>query len=90
MMRKSLLIALAIVLFAAPLPAQEPAGTLAQIKKSGTIRIGYRESEPPMSFVNKDSKPAGYSIDVCNCIAEAVLQCRVGFAGFLAHNCCFG
>ena len=62
---------LAIVFFAAPLAAQGFTGTLGQIKKSGTIRIGYRESQPPMSFIDKDGKPAGYSIDVCACIADA-------------------
>lgn len=72
MMKSRLVIVLAIVFFSAPLAAQELTGTLAQIKKSGTIRVGYRDSEPPMSFGNKDGKPAGYSIDVCTCIADAV------------------
>jgi glutamate/aspartate transport system substrate-binding protein len=71
MTKGKLLIFLAIVFFSTQLAAQELTGTLAQIKKSGKIRIGYRESEPPMSFLDKDKKPAGYSIDVCNCIAEA-------------------
>lgn len=72
MKRSMLAFLLAIFVMSAPAAAQEPSGTLAQIKKTGTIRIGYRESEPPMSFVGKDKKPAGYSIDVCACIAEAV------------------
>ena len=72
MTRNSLLTVLAIVFFTTPLAAQELTGTLAQIKKSGSIRIGYRESEPPMSFLNKEKKAAGYSIDICSCIAEAV------------------
>jgi len=71
-MRGKLLIFLAIVFYSTPLAAQELTGTLAQIKKSGKIRIGYRESEPPMSFLDKDSKPNGYSIDICNCIVDAV------------------
>jgi ABC-type amino acid transport substrate-binding protein len=72
MIRSTLLIGLSILFFAAPLAAEELTGTLAQIQKSGKIRIGYRASEPPMSFVDADKKPAGYSIDVCNAIAEAV------------------
>ena len=72
MTKGKLLIVLAIVFFSTQLAAQELTGTLAQIKTSGKIRIGYRETEPPMSFLNKDKKPAGYSVDVCNCIAEAV------------------
>jgi ABC-type amino acid transport substrate-binding protein len=57
---------------AGPLSAQEPKGTLQQIKKSGKIRIGYRESQPPMSFLDKDGAPAGYSIDICKEIITEV------------------
>jgi glutamate/aspartate transport system substrate-binding protein len=71
-MRGKLVIILSIVFFASPLAAQELTGTLAQIKKTGQIRIGYRESEPPMSFLDKDSKPIGYSIDICKGIVTAV------------------
>ena len=46
--------------------------TLERIKTSETIRIGYRESEPPMSFVNKDNQPIGYSIELCLQIVKAV------------------
>jgi ABC-type amino acid transport substrate-binding protein len=59
------LIILSIVFLASPLVAQELKGTLQQIKKSGKIRIGYREAQPPMSFLDKDGAPAGYSVDVC-------------------------
>jgi glutamate/aspartate transport system substrate-binding protein len=61
-----------IVFFASPLAAQELTGTLQQIKKSGQIRIGYRVSQPPMSFSEKDGKPAGYSIDLCHSIVSEV------------------
>ena len=45
--------------------------TLEQIKKSEVIRIGYRETEPPMSFLNKDKQPIGYSIELClNIVSE--------------------
>lgn len=72
MIRNALLVCLSVVFFAAPLAAQELTGTLAQIKKTGEIRLGYRGSEPPMSFLDAEKKPAGYSIDVCDAIAEAV------------------
>jgi len=39
--------------------------TLEQIKNTETIRIGFRENEPPMSFLNKDKLPVGYSIELC-------------------------
>jgi ABC-type amino acid transport substrate-binding protein len=71
-MRGKLVIILLIVFFASPLAAKELTGTLKQIKKTGQIRIGYRESQPPMSFLGKDGKPTGYSIDIGRFIVNAV------------------
>jgi len=71
-MRGKLAIILLIVFFASPLSAQELTGTLQQIKKSGQIKIGYRVSQPPMSFMGKDGNPTGYSIDLCKCIVTEV------------------
>ncbi len=52
--------------------SHETPNTLDQIKQTGKIKIGYRESEPPMSFLNKVGKPVGYSIDLCNRIVTGV------------------
>ena len=71
-MHKTLGILLSIALFAAPLAAQELTGTLQQMDKSGRIRIGYREAEPPMSFLDKDKNPAGYTIDICKAVVAGV------------------
>lgn len=71
-MRCILVIALIIISISNPLFAQEFTGTLSQVKKSGEIKIGYRQAMPPMSFVGKDGLPAGYSIDFCNQIAGEV------------------
>jgi ABC-type amino acid transport substrate-binding protein len=71
-MRGKLAIIVLIVFFATPLSAQELTGTLQQIKKSGQIRMGYRVSKPPMSFLDKGDIPNGYSIDLCNCIVAEV------------------
>jgi len=71
-MRGKLGIILLIVFFISPLSAQELTGTLQQIKKSGQIKIGYRESEPPMSFLDKEGNPSGYSIDICMGIVTEV------------------
>ena len=71
-MRGKLGIILLIVFFISPLSAQELTGTLQQIKKSGQIIIGYRESEPPMSFLDKEGNPTGYSIDICMGIVTEV------------------
>lgn len=65
---KALLAILLATLCVAPLAAQQFQGTLQQIKDSGEIRIGFRESEPPLSFIGSGGRPIGYSIDVCNAI----------------------
>jgi ABC-type amino acid transport substrate-binding protein len=71
-MKGKLAIFLLIVFLTSPLAAQELTGTLQQIKKSGQIRIGYRETSPPMSFLDKDDKPAGYAVDLCKSIVNEV------------------
>jgi ABC-type amino acid transport substrate-binding protein len=71
-MRGKLGIILLIAFIASPIAAKELTGTLQQIKKTGQIRIGYRVSEPPMSFLDKDGNPTGYSIDICKGIAAKV------------------
>lgn len=76
-MRGKLVIILLICFFASPIAAKELTGTLQQIKKSGQIKIGYRLSEPPMSFLDKDDNPIGYSIDLCKHIVTEV-ENRIG------------
>src|SRR5262245_7257148 len=49
-------------------------GTLAKIRAANTIRLGYRESSRPFSFVGDDGKPAGYSVDLCTRIATGIQQ----------------
>ncbi len=71
-MRIMLAIITTLTLLATPLGAAELSGTLKQIQDSGTVRIGYRQSEPPMSFEDKDGKPVGYTIDLCNRIVRGV------------------
>jgi ABC-type amino acid transport substrate-binding protein len=57
---------------ASPVTAQQLTGTLLQIKETGKIKIGYRQDQPPMSFLGKDGTPIGYSIDLCKLIATEV------------------
>jgi glutamate/aspartate transport system substrate-binding protein len=47
-------------------------GTLAQIKKSGTVRLGYRDASIPFSYLDRSGRPIGYSIDICNAIVEEI------------------
>ena len=76
-MKTILTIILTIAFFVPHLSAQELTGTLQQIQETGKFKIGYRPSQPPMSFSGKDGKPAGYSIDICLQIAGEI-QNRVG------------
>ncbi len=70
---KCILTAIVLGIFlTTPLSAEEVTGTLSQIKKSGAIKIGYRQDQPPMSFLGKDGIPAGYSVDVCKLIVIEV------------------
>ncbi|GAJ96239.1 putative ABC transporter substrate-binding protein [Rhizobium rhizogenes NBRC 13257] len=50
------------------------AQTLDLIARKGTIRIGYITDEVPFSFKKKDGNPAGYTIDLCGKIADAVAR----------------
>jgi glutamate/aspartate transport system substrate-binding protein len=61
-----------LALVAAPTGAQEVRPTLDKIKETGVINLGYRETSAPFSFVDKDGKPAGYSIDLCTYVAETI------------------
>jgi glutamate/aspartate transport system substrate-binding protein len=63
---------LAMALLAVP-PAAE-ASTLERIKETGTIRIGYRQDQPPMSFADDKGEPAGYTIDLCTKVVTAVKE----------------
>ncbi|MEE9549304.1 MAG: amino acid ABC transporter substrate-binding protein [Candidatus Binatia bacterium] len=60
------------VLLVQPVYAAEQMPTLEQIKKTGKIRVGYRASEPPMSFLDNNGVPAGYSIDLCSRIVTGI------------------
>lgn len=65
------------VMLAGPASGQEARLTLDKIKATGAIAIGYRENSLPFAFLDKDKKPAGYSVDLCLRIATAVQQ-RLG------------
>jgi glutamate/aspartate transport system substrate-binding protein len=68
------LIVLASLLFAlvSPALAQQPGGTLAKVAETGRLAIGYVPDAVPMSFTDENGRPAGYSIELCNVIRDAV------------------
>ena len=71
-MKSYLILAVGLLMTLSGITIVEASPTLDQIKKTETIRIGYRKSEPPMSFLDENNQPVGYSIDLCNQIAKAV------------------
>ena len=47
----------------------QAADTIAKIKKTGKVVIGYRESSDPISYIVA-GKPMGYAVDICNSFAN--------------------
>jgi glutamate/aspartate transport system substrate-binding protein len=46
--------------------------TLANIKSTHVVRLGYRESSPPFSFLDQSNRPIGYSLELCEAIVEEI------------------
>jgi len=67
---------LAVCLLASPAPAQTASEglspTLANIKRTHVVRLGYRESSPPFSFLDHSNRPIGYSLELCEAIVEEI------------------
>ena len=64
--------ALAAALLGVPASAEELTGTLKNIKETGAITLGYRDSSIPFSYLDDNQKPVGYAMDICYRIVEAV------------------
>ena len=52
--------------------AQELTGTLKNIKDTGAITLGFRDSSIPFSYLDDNQKPIGYAMDICYKIVDAV------------------
>lgn len=48
--------------------------TIDAIKFARAIKLGYRTSAVPFSFMTSDGKPGGYSVDLCNAVAEGLAK----------------
>jgi glutamate/aspartate transport system substrate-binding protein len=46
--------------------------TLANIKHTHVVRLGYRESSPPFSFIDQSNRPIGYSLELCEAIVDEI------------------
>jgi len=72
------LLACALALGAGAAHAQDAAGverlsgTLAKIRTSGLVTIGYRDASVPFSYLGAGRAPIGYSIDICLAIVDAI------------------
>ena len=73
-MKRSLVtgFALAAALGIGQAGAQELTGTLKNIKETGAITIGYRDSSIPFSYLDDNQKPIGFAMDICYKIVDAV------------------
>ena len=73
-MRVLILAIAAVLVHFSAASATEWTGTLKRIGESGQINLGYRVSQPPMSFEDESGNPVGYSVDLCDRVATAVKQ----------------
>src|SRR4051794_34304362 len=64
--------ALAAALGVAQAAAQELTGTLKNVKDTGAITLGFRDSSIPFSYLDDNQKPVGYAMDICYKIVDAV------------------
>ena len=72
--------ALALVAIAALVSSiSASAQTLARIRETGQINIGYTPNQPPFSSAGVDGKPRGYSIELCQHVASALKGQSAGF-----------
>ena len=46
--------------------------TLANIKQTHVVRLGYRESSPPFSFLDQANRQIGYSLELCEAIVDEI------------------
>ena len=67
-------LALAAVLGAGHVCAEELSGTLKKIRETGTITLGFRDSSIPFSYLDSSQRPIGYAMDICYKVVEAVKQ----------------
>jgi len=62
------------ILLLAVLALSLPAGaqTLDKIRNSGVIKLGYIDGAAPFSYTDGNGQPQGYSVELCNTVAEGV------------------
>jgi glutamate/aspartate transport system substrate-binding protein len=74
-MKRTAFTALLALLASATIPsatAQESTGTLAKLKRTGTITLGVRDGSVPFSYLDDQQRYIGYSIDLCLKVVDAL------------------
>ena len=71
---------LAVVMALLVMPLTISAQTLERIKSSGTFNIGFVPDQPPFSSKSETGQPTGYSIDLCQKVADAAKD-KLGLSG---------
>jgi glutamate/aspartate transport system substrate-binding protein len=52
--------------------AEDLTGTLKNIKETGAITLGFRDSSIPFSYLDDNQKPVGFAMDICYKVVDAV------------------
>lgn len=62
----------AALLMAGTALAQPALSTLDRIRQTGVLRVGYDGHEPPFDYIDANGKVTGYSIELCERLAQAL------------------
>jgi glutamate/aspartate transport system substrate-binding protein len=62
----------ALTLGLAATTASAASPTLAKIKRTGSVTLGYREASIPFSYLGSDQKPIGFSLDLCAHVVDKI------------------
>lgn len=77
-MKKILSVAAAILALVAANGAKagdvDNSPVLKRIAERGVVNMGHREASVPFSFIGKDGKPQGYSVDLCHKIIDQIKE----------------
>src|SRR2546423_15302319 len=65
-------LALAAAFYAGQANSEELTGTLKNVKETGAITLGFRDSSIPFSYLDDNQKPIGFAMDICYKIVDAV------------------
>jgi glutamate/aspartate transport system substrate-binding protein len=72
---RPIIVALASVVFAGSVVGAEPLdGRLKSIAETAKLRIAYRTDSRPFAFLDAQGQPTGYTIELCERIAESLEQ----------------